>query len=115
MNLVIIDDWCYRWCMLLNPSNIKALVVCTSRIVDGTHCELVLPGVPIRACPNHDILGVWFDNKLQFEAHICSIVFRVFQRIGIVRLMKSVFDDASVLLRCYYDFFLTIPEYCSPV
>ena len=29
--------------------------------------------------------------------------------------MKRIFVDISVLLRCYFAFFIPIPEYCSPV
>ena len=42
-------------------------------------------------------------------------VFRVSQRIGILRLVKLVFVDTSVLLCCYNAFVLPILEYCSPV
>ena len=41
--------------------------------------------------------------------------FRVSQRICCLRLVKRVFVDTSVLLRCYYAFALLILEYCSPV
>ena len=37
------------------------------------------------------------------------------QRICIFRLVKHIFVDTSVLLRCYYAFVLPILEYCSPV
>ena len=40
---------------------------------------------------------------------------RVSQKIGILRLVKHVFVDTSVFLRCYYAFVLPILEYCSPV
>ena len=44
-----------------------------------------------------------------------GIVSRVSQRIGILRLVKRIFVDTSVLLRCYYAFVLLILEYFSPV
>ena len=44
-----------------------------------------------------------------------GIVTRVSQRIGILTLVKRIFVDASVLLRCYFAFVLPILEYCSPV
>ena len=40
-----------------------------------------------------------------------GIVSRVSQRIGVLRLVKHVFVDTSVLLRCYYAFVLPILEY----
>ena len=61
--------------------------------------DLVLSGVFVRASPNLDILDVKFDSKLNFEDHVRGIVFRVSHRIGILRLVKRVFVDTSVLLR----------------
>ena len=79
------------------------------------HGDLVLSGVSICVSPNLEILGVKFDSRLTFEDHMRGIVFRVSQRIGILRLVKRVFVDSSVLLRCNYAFVLPILEYCFPV
>ena len=76
---------------------------------------LVLSEVSIRASPNRDILGVKFDSKLTFEDHVLGIVSCVSQRIGILRLVKLIFVDTAVLLRCYFVFALPILGYCSPV
>ena len=71
--------------------------------------------VCICSCPNLDILGVKFDSRLTFEGHMRGIVSRVSQIISILRLVKSVFVDSSVLLRWYYALVQPIFEYCSPV
>ena len=99
--------------MILNPNKTKALVVSRSRIVSLPHGDLVLSGVSIRTSPYLDILGVKFDSKLTFEDHVRSIVSRVSQRIGILMLVKRIFVDTSVLLRCYFAFVLPVLEYCS--
>ena len=99
----------------LNPNKTKALVVSRSRTVSPPHGDLVLFEVSIRATPNLDILGVKFDWKLTFEDHGRGIISRVSQRIGILRLVKRIFVDTSVLLRCYFAFVLPIFEYCFPV
>ena len=78
------------------------------------HGDSVLSRVSIRASPNLDILGVKFDSKLTFDDHVHCIVSRVSQRIGILRLVKRLFVDTSVLLRCYFAFVLLILEYCFP-
>ena len=70
------------------------------------HGDLVLSGVYIRASPNIDIRGLKFDSKLIFEDHVRGIVSRVAERIGILRLVKRIFMDTSVLLRCYFVFVL---------
>ena len=59
--------------------------------------------------------GVKFDSKLTFEDHVRGIVSRVSQRISILSLVKHIFVDTSVLLRCYFEIVLPILEYCSSV
>ena len=71
-------------------------MVSRSRTVDPPDGDLVLSGVSICASPNLDILGVKYDSKLTFEEHVRGIVSRVSQRIGILRLVKSVFMDTCV-------------------
>ena len=85
--------------MILNPNKAKVLVVSRSRTVNPAHGDLVLFGVSICASPNLDILGVKFDSRLTFEDHVLGIVSRGSQRIGILRLLKRVFVDTSLLLR----------------
>ena len=117
MDLSRIQEWCNYWCMILNPSKTKALVVRRSRTVSPPHGDLVLSGVSIWASPNLDILGVKFVSKFTFDVHVRGIVPRVSQRIDILRLVKRIlnFVDISVLLRCYFAFVLLILEYYSPV
>ena len=71
--------------------------------------------VSIRANSNLDILGVKLRSNLTFENHVRGIVYRVSQRIGILRLVNSIIVDTSVLLRCHFAFVLPVLEYCSPV
>ena len=63
------------------------------------HGGLVLSRVSIYAGPNLDILGVQFNSRLTFEDRVLGIVSLVSQRIGILRLVRLVFVDTSVLLR----------------
>ena len=83
-------------------------MVSRSRTVNPPHGDLVLSGVSSCACPNLNILGVKFDSRLTFEDHVRGIVTRVSQKIGILKLVKRVFVETSVLLRCYYAFVLPI-------
>ena len=115
MDLARFQEWCNHWCMILNPNKSKALVVSRSWTVSPPHDDLVLSGVSIQTSPNLDILGVKFDSKRTCEEHLRGIVSEVSQRIGILMLVKRIFVDTSVLLRCYFAFVLPILEYSSPV
>ena len=77
--------------------------------------NLVLSAVSFRASSNTDIHSVKLDTKLTYEDHVLGIAFRVSERICILRLVKRIFVDTSVLLRCYSVFVLPILEYCSSV
>ena len=70
------------------------------RTVNPPHGYLVLSEVSICASPNLDILGVKFDSNLTFEDHVRSIVSLVSPIIVILRSVKRVFVDTSVLLCC---------------
>ena len=94
--------------MILNPNKTNALVVTRSRTLNPLHGDLVLSGVSIRASLNLDILGLKLFSKPTLKDHVCGIVCRVSQRIGILRLVKRIFVDTSVLLRCYFAFVLAI-------
>ena len=110
-----IQEWCNHRCMILNPNKTNAFVVGRSRTVNPPHGDLVLSAVSICVSPNLDILGVKFDSRLTFEDHMRGIVSCDSQRNGILRFLKSVFVDTSVLLRCYDAFIVPILNYCSPV
>ena len=75
-------------CTILNTNKAKVSVASRNRTVNPPHVDLVLSGVFICASPNLDIFGVKFDNRLTFEDHVRGIVSRVFQRIGIFRLVQ---------------------------
>ena len=79
------------------------------------HGDLVLSVDSIRGSSNLDIIGAKFDSKLTFEDLVRDILSRVSRRIGIFNLVKRLFVDTSVLLRCYFAFVPPILEYCSPV
>ena len=71
-------------------------------------------GSSFQRSPNLDFLGTKFGSKLSFEDQVCGNVSRVSQRIGILRLVKHICVDTSVLLRCYIAFLLLLLEYiCS--
>ena len=98
--------------MIVNNNKTKALVASRTRTVNPPRGDLVLSGVSNCASPNLDILGAKFDSKLMFVDHVSGIVSRVSQTIGILKLVKRIFVDTSVSLRCYYAFVLPIIEYC---
>ena len=98
-DLANIQELCNHWCMILNPNKTEALVLIRFRTVNPPHDDLVLSHVSIKGNPNIGIIGVKFDSKLTFEDHVHGIVSHVSQTIGILRMVKRIFVDTSVLFR----------------
>ena len=117
------QGFCWDWrgvqslyCMLLNPSKTKSFVVNRSRTLTLHMVSSFLLGFLSGFVQTIDILGVRFDSKLIFEAHVLrTIVYFVSQRICILWLMRSVIDDSSLLLPSYDVCVLLIFQNCSPV
>ena len=61
------------------------------------------------------ILGVTLDTKLTFEKHISTILMSAAQKIGILRRAWSIYQDESIVSRCFWSLILPILEYCAPV
>ena len=104
-------EWCNLWCMILNPNKTKAVVVSRSRTVNAPRGDLVLSGVSFALVPNSTSLA-WSLTANSPSNTMCVLVS---QRIGNFRLVKRVFVDTYVLLRCYFAFLLPILEHCSPL
>ena len=77
---------------------------------------LTIGGTVLKESDDLDILGVTFDSKMTFKKDLRSVSRAASQRLGILR--KSwlvVFDDISLLRRCFRGFVLPVLGYCSEV
>ena len=76
---------------------------------------LTIDGTVLKESDDLVILGVTFDSKMTFVKHLCSISRAASQRLGIFRKSWRVFNDRSLLGRCFWGFVLPVLEYCSAV
>ena len=114
-DLECISDWCSRWQMKLNPSKTKTLIIGRSRTVQPEHGELILDGTVLSVSESLVILGVRFDSKLTFEAHVRDVVSTASRSVGIMRRANRIFSNSVVLKRCFLSYVLPSLEYCAPV
>ena len=61
------------------------------------------------------LLGLTFESKMTFEKHLRLVSRAASQRLGILRKSWRVFNDRSLLERCYCGFVLPVLKYCSAV
>jgi hypothetical protein len=61
------------------------------------------------------VLGVTFDSKLTFEAHIRDVVSSSSRAWGIIRKAFKIFQSLDVLNTCFRSYVLSRLECCAPV
>ena len=113
-DLVKIQEWCNHWWIILNPNKTKALVVSKSWTVNHPIVRWSCLVFPFALVPTTIFLA-WSLTAGSPSKTMFSVLPLVSQRIGILRLVKRVFVDTSVLLRFNYEFVLQILDYSSPV
>ena len=114
-DLVRQHAWCELWGMLLNLSKTKAMLLSRSRTIHPQHPDISINDTILENVSELRILGLIFDTKLTFEKHIRSVVSSAVQKLGILRLTWSIYQDADIVARCFWSLILPVVEYCSPV
>ena len=99
----------------MNPNKTQSMIVGRSRTPQPEHPNIVLDNIPLTVSDSFKILGVTFDSKFTFESHIRCMSSLIAQRLGLLRKSFKIFNDHSVLLKCFNSFILSYFEYCSPV
>lgn len=108
-------DWCTAWGMELNAAKTKSMVVSRSRTELPAFPALRVGGSVLTECKEMPILGVCFDSKLSFGAHVRTVAGSAARRLGIMRKASKIFVDKSLVTRCFWSYLLPVLEYCSPV
>ena len=74
---------------------------------------LTIGGTVLKESDDLVIFGVTFDSKMTFEKHLRSVSRAALQRLGILKKSWRVFQDRSLLGRCFRGFVLSVLEHCS--
>ena len=74
-----LNEWTNKNKLSLNPSKCQALQVCF-KTNTPPHAELSIAGGPLSFVPEAKILGVWFQNDLQWDKNINEISKKVNQK-----------------------------------
>ena len=114
-DLARISSWCKSWGMKMNAAKTQSMIVGRSRTVHPPHPDLLIDNVPLITGDSFKILGVLFDHKFTFEAHLRAISSQIAQKLGLLRKSFRIFNDQSILRKCFYSFILPCFEYCAPV
>ena len=99
----------------MNASKTKTMIVSRSRTMHPQSPQLTIGGTVLKESDDLFILWMSFDSKMTFEKHLRSFSIAASERLGILRKSWRVFDDRSLLGRCFRVFVLPVLENCSAV
>ena len=111
-DLETINQWAYQWKMFFNPEpNKQATVVLFSRKVSSDdHTKLTFNGNQVQQCLSQKHLGLFLDNKLNFNKNLDE---KINKRNKIIRMMKkpTTLVSRQSLLTIYKSFARPILDY----
>jgi hypothetical protein len=89
--LDIVQDWCQKNKMVLNPEKTKSMVVATRQKHQRQQLVLNLNinSVPVEQVQEHKVLGVILDNELNWHSHINYINKRLSKNLYLLYQLKQ--------------------------
>ena len=92
--------WAHKWKMIFNPDISKqAQEVVFSRKTDKVnHMPLTFNAIPVAQTSHQKHLGLYLDEKLNFNHHIKEIIFNVNIGVGILGSLEAFFLEMLYLL-----------------
>ena len=108
------NQWAHQWKMSFNPdSNKQATEVLFSRKVNSDdHPKLTFNGNQVQQCSSQKHLGLFLDNKLDFNKHLDEKINKCNKIIGMMKkLSPSVSRQSSLTI--YKSFVRSILDYAD--
>ena len=92
--------WAHKWKMIFNPDISKqAQEVVFSRKTDKVnHMPLTFNAISVAQTSHQKHLGLYLDEKLNFNHHIKEIIFNVNIGVGILGSLEAFFLEMLYLL-----------------
>ena len=90
-DLELINRWAYDWKMSFNQGPRKQAVELkfSMKRVEVNHPEIQFNNIPIRKVDEHKHLGIIFDPKLSFSAHIKAAISKARKGVGLLKHLSK--------------------------
>ena len=105
MNTKLVDivKWLNSNKLSLNINKTTYIVFSQIRRIRSAEYNILINGSKIKKVENVKFLGVYIDNKMNWEKHIAHIKAKIAKGIGIIYKLKRYFDYKT-LVSLYYNF-----------
>ena len=90
-----ISQWAKRWLVSFNPAKSESLLF-SRKINKPYHPPVTMNNQIITEVTTHKHLGLTFSNDCTWHEHLAQIKTKAWQRINIMRKLKSVLDRKSL-------------------
>jgi len=94
MSLDIISTWCDEWGFKISPTK-SCGVIFTNKVKVKSKIKLEINGSPLKMENKVKFLGLIFDSKLTWSAHVDYIIGRCKSRINLMRCLSGTRFGAS--------------------
>lgn len=109
----LLTAWCDENQLSLNPEKCSSMsTTCKTKPVSYQYS---MSDVPIERKTVKKDLGVKFDNKHSFKAHVNEITKRSYQMIGFIFRSTQHFKRPSSIIKLYFTYVRSRLEYCSSI
>lgn len=114
-DLDTLAQWCQQMGISINESKCIAMTT-TRKSEDRTICYTYrINNITINKCSTVKDLGITFDKKMTFEAHINNITTRAYKLIGFFSRSLTMFRSMNTYKLLYFTYIRSILEYNSQI
>ena len=92
-NLDKVVDWCDRWGFKINVD--KTVAVLFTHRIDKIESNILIRGKPIKIDKTVKFLGLIFDSKLNWNAHVAHLEEKCKKRLNLMRMLSGQTWGAS--------------------
>ena len=106
--------WAHKWKTIFNPYISKQVqeVVFSKKTDKVNYMLLTFNAIPVAQTSHQKHLGLYLDEKLNFNHHIKEIISKINKGIGIIRKLRSILPR-NALLTIYKVFIRPNIDYCD--
>ena len=94
-----ISEWAYQWKMSFNPDQNKQAqeVIFSRKITKSSHPQISFNNMPVFCVNFQKHLGLYLDEKLNFNYHIKEKICKAMQGVGVIRKLSKILPRNSLI------------------
>ena len=98
-DLANVNEWAYKWKMSFHPDVTKQAqeVIFSRKLTNTQHPSAYFNGHPVSISNVQKHLGMFLDEKLDFNFHLKEKICKAYRGIGIIKKLQNILDRKSLI------------------